>query len=91
MTLEDLSMSIENLSISMEKSIENLAVMVATSFEEMAKRMATKEELAKGLSEVKYMIVQVDRKVEVLGRNLNNYIELSDRRFSELKLQAQSA
>ncbi len=87
-------MTLEDLSVSMEKSMENLAVMVASGFEDVMNRinkMATKEELAKSISEVKEKIesgdAAIERKVEILSRDLHNYIELSDRRYTDLKLQ----
>jgi len=55
-------------------TIDDLAVMVATGFNDVTGRMATKEDI-NGLKQ----------EVAALKSNVNNYPELSEKRYSELK------
>lgn len=58
-------------------TIEDLAVMVAQGFE----HTATKEDIA----QLSGRMDKLEHKVEALNSNVNNYLELSERRYSELK------
>ncbi len=66
-----------------------LAGMVAKGFEDVASKMATKEELRKMATKTDVKNLKIELQLEIRGlRNaVNNYLELSDKRYLELKRQ----
>lgn len=56
-------------------AIGGLAVMVATGFGHVENE----------LGDVKTRLGNLEHKVEALNSNVNNYLELSEKRYSELK------
>jgi len=64
--------------------INDLAIMVAKGFE----NTSTKEDVAqinKRIDKVEERMGKLEHKVEALNSNVNNYLELSEKRYSELK------
>ncbi len=69
-------------------TLDDLAVMVAEGFDDVKGQMATKQDLAEvkqDLSEVKQEIINLKHEVGAVKSNVNNYLELSEKRYSELK------
>jgi membrane-bound lytic murein transglycosylase B len=67
---------------------ESLAAMVAQGFDEITNKMATKEDFNKLSIKVDNLSDKVgglDHQSQALHSNVNNYLELSEKRYSELK------
>lgn len=62
-------------------TIDDLAVIVAKGFNDVTERMATKQDIA----ELKLDIGEVKHEVAAVKSNVNNYLELSEKRYAELK------
>lgn len=73
-------------------TLDKLAVMVNEGFNDITGRMATKQdlesvklELKKDIHELSGRVEKVEHKMEALNSNVNNYLELSEKRYVELK------
>lgn len=69
-------------------TIDGLAVMVAKGFDDMADKMATKDDVAQitgRMDKLEGRMGKLEHKVEALNSNVNNYLELSEKRYAELK------
>jgi predicted nucleic acid-binding Zn-ribbon protein len=76
-------------------TIDDLAVMVATGFNDVTGRMATKDDVAQisgridklegRMGEFEGKMDKLDHRMEALNSNVNNYLELSEKRYAELK------
>jgi predicted nucleic acid-binding Zn-ribbon protein len=77
-------------------TLDDLAVMVAKGFDDVTGRMGTLEGRMEGLERtmedldgrmegLEGSMEKVEHKVEALNSNVNNYLELSEKRYSELK------
>lgn len=65
-------------------TIDDLAVMVAKGFE----NTSTKQDLAvvqKDVTDLKQDMAELRHDVSAVKSNLNNYLDLSEKRYSELK------
>ncbi|HVY67692.1 MAG TPA: hypothetical protein VHA30_02270 [Patescibacteria group bacterium] len=70
-------------------TIDDLAVMVAKGFENVETRLGGVEtelgDVKTRLGSVETRLGGLEHKVEALNSNVNNYLELSEKRYSELK------
>jgi uncharacterized protein YlxW (UPF0749 family) len=69
-------------------NLDDLAVMVAEGFNDVNDRMATKNDVADIRADIKSLSTRVDKlefKVSSLESSVNNYLELSDKRYLELR------
>ena len=67
-------------------TIDDLAVMVDKGFE----NTATKEDVSEiklDIADLKKEMSEVKHEVAAVKSNLNNYLELSEKRYSELKMR----
>jgi len=63
-------------------TIDDLAIMVAKGFENVGQRLDKVEE---GLGKLGNRMDKLEHKVEALNSNVVNYLELSEKRYLELK------
>jgi len=70
-------------------TIDDLAVMVAEGFEHVETRLGNVEtrlgNVETRLGNVETRLGGLEHKAEALNSNVNNYLELSEKRYSELK------
>ncbi len=76
-------------------TLEDLAAMVAGGFNDVTSRMATKDDLSKvttkidaienRISTLETTVGSVKHKLDALSSNVSNYLELSEKRYVELK------
>jgi hypothetical protein len=69
-------------------TIDDLAVMVATGFNDVTSRMATKDDVTQitgRMDKLEGRMDRLDHRMEALNSNVNNYLELSEKRYTELK------
>jgi hypothetical protein len=69
-------------------TIDDLAVMVATGFNDVTSRMATKDDVTQitgRMDKLEGKMDRLDHRMEALNSNVNNYLELSEKRYAELK------
>ncbi len=67
-------------------TIDDLAVMVATGFEHTAKDIAKLDAKLSGrMDKLDGRMDNLEHSVSALNSNVNNYLELSEKRYSELK------
>ena len=70
-------------------SIDDLAVMVASGFEHVSKDIsgmhASISEIHITISKIETRLSALEHSMAALNSNVNNYLELSEKRYSELK------
>lgn len=69
-------------------TLDDLAVMVVEGFNDVNERMATKDDIVDIRKDIKNLSDRVGKleiKVDTLQSSVNNYLELSDKRYLELR------
>ena len=70
-------------------TIDDLALMVAGGFNDVGERLGKVEgrlgKMEGRLGKVEENVGKLDHQVQALNSNVNNYLELSEKRYSELK------
>jgi len=89
MTIDDLAVVVQAGFKSAKEDNESLARMVAGGFEKVTERMDGLTERMDGLTERMDGLTErmdgVEHQVKALNSNVNNYLELSEKRYVELK------
>jgi len=65
-----------------ETTLDDLAIMVAQGFEHVGGRM---DKLEGRMDKLEGRMGVLDHRMEALNSTVNNYLELSEKRYSELK------
>lgn len=68
-----------------EVTLDDLAVMVAKGFNDVTSQMATKDDLSKLEGRLNAEMTGLKHQMTALSSSVNNYLELSDKRYLELK------
>jgi archaellum component FlaC len=63
-------------------TLDKLATMVAGGFNDMGERM---DKIENRIDKIDNRMGSLEHKVEALNSNVNNYLELSEKRYAELK------
>ncbi len=77
-TLESLAVSVDNVA----NSLQNLAIMTAKGFENVNERL---DKVEGSLNKVEGRLDKVENEMAGLRSSVNRYLELSDKRYLELK------